>query len=76
MNICVIGVGYVGLVSGAVFAEQGTDVVCVENDREKTEMLQAGKIPIYEPGLQEMVSRNLQGGRVGNGTSYFTVEGR
>ena len=64
MNICVIGVGYVGLVTGAVFADQGNDVVCVDNDREKIEMLQAGKIPIYEPGLQEMVSRNLEDGRL------------
>ena len=51
MNICVVGTGYVGLVTGAVFADLGNDVVCVDNDRAKIEALKAGRMPIYEPGL-------------------------
>ena len=58
MNICVVGTGYVGLVTGAVFADLGNDVVCVDNDRAKVEALNAGRMPIYEPGLEEMVARN------------------
>ena len=60
MNICVVGTGYVGLVTGAVFADLGNDVVCVDNDRAKIESLRAGRMPIYEPGLEEMVVRNTQ----------------
>jgi UDPglucose 6-dehydrogenase len=59
MNICVVGTGYVGLVTGAVFADLGNDVVCVDNVAEKVAMLRAGRIPIYEPGLEEMVARNV-----------------
>jgi UDPglucose 6-dehydrogenase len=59
MNICVVGTGYVGLVTGAVFADLGNDVVCVDNDAGKIAELVAGRMPIYEPGLEEMVSRNL-----------------
>ncbi len=59
MNICVVGTGYVGLVTGAVFADLGNDVVCVDNDRTKIEALKAGRMPIYEPGLEEMVARNV-----------------
>jgi len=59
MNICVVGTGYVGLVTGAVFADLGNDVVCVDNDRAKIEALKAGRMPIYEPGLEEMVARNV-----------------
>ena len=58
MNICVVGTGYVGLVTGAVFADLGNYVVCVDNDRAKVEALKAGRMPIYEPGLEEMVARN------------------
>src|SRR5260370_1062960 len=58
MNICVVGTGYVGLVTGAVFADLGNDVVCVDNARAKVEALKAGRMPIYEPGLEEMVARN------------------
>src|SRR6266545_5191895 len=58
MNICVVGTGYVGLVTGAVFADLGNDVVCVDNDGAKIEALKAGRMPIYEPGLEEMVARN------------------
>jgi UDPglucose 6-dehydrogenase len=64
LNICVVGTGYVGLVTGAVFADLGNDVVCVDNDRAKVESLQAGRMPIYEPGLEEMVGRNAEDGRL------------
>ena len=64
MNICVIGTGYVGLVTGAVFADLGNDVVCVDNVPEKIEALVAGQMPIYEPGLEEMVARNLADARL------------
>ena len=65
MNICVVGTGYVGLVTGAVFADLGNDVTCVDNQRVKIEALRAGRMPIYEPGLEEMVLRNVADGRLG-----------
>ncbi len=64
MNICVVGTGYVGLVTGAVFADLGNDVVCVDIVPEKIAALQAGHMPIYEPGLEEMVARNVADGRL------------
>ena len=64
MNICVVGTGYVGLVTGAVFADLGNDVVCVDNDSVKITDLEAGRMPIYEPGLEEMVARNIADGRL------------
>jgi len=64
MNICVVGTGYVGLVTGAVFADLGNDVVCIDNDRPKIDRLRAGALPIYEPGLEEMVTRNVEDGRL------------
>ena len=64
MNICVVGTGYVGLVTGAVFADLGNDVVCVDNATKKIEALRAGQMPIYEPGLEEMVARNKDDGRL------------
>ncbi|MGH7399476.1 MAG: UDP-glucose dehydrogenase family protein [Candidatus Rokuibacteriota bacterium] len=64
MNICVVGTGYVGLVTGAVFADLGNDVVCVDNDQKKIEALRAGQMPIYEPGLEEMVIRNKDDARL------------
>ena len=64
MKIAVIGSGYVGLVTGTCFAESGNDVVCVDKVPAKVEMLQQGKIPIYEPGLTELVHRNTKDGRL------------
>ena len=64
MNICVVGTGYVGLVTGAVFADLGNDVICVDNNAAKIADLSAGTMPIYEPGLEEMVTRNLADGRL------------
>src|SRR3989442_12419715 len=69
MNICVVGAGYVGLVTGAVFADLGNEVVCVDNVADKIDALQAGRLPIYEPGLEEMVARN-----VGDSRLSFTTD--
>src|SRR5688572_31705067 len=59
VKIAVVGTGYVGLVAGVCFAESGNDVVCVDKDAAKVRALRAGKMPIYEPGLEELLRRNL-----------------
>ena len=64
MKITIIGTGYVGLVTGTCFAQVGHTVICVDNDEAKVRMLQAGGIPIYEPGLEEMVKENVAAGRL------------
>ena len=69
MKLCVVGTGYVGLVAGTCFAEGGNDVICVDIDQKKVADLQNGKVPIYEPGLEELIRRNT-----GNGRLRFTSD--
>ncbi len=64
MDVSIIGSGYVGLVTGACFADVGHNVICVDNDARKVESLQAGKVPIYEPGLEELIHRNVSAHRL------------
>ncbi len=64
MKVCVVGIGYVGLVSAGCLAEAGNDVVCVDVDEKKIAALNEGMIPIYEPGLTEIVQRNKKLGRL------------
>lgn len=60
MKIAVVGTGYVGLVTGTCFAESGVTVTCIDNDREKIKQLNDGSVPIYEPGLESMIRRNVE----------------
>jgi UDPglucose 6-dehydrogenase len=69
MRIAVVGTGYVGLVAGTCFAESGNDVVCIDIDAEKVAKLKAGVVPIYEPGLEELMRRNVHDGRL-----HFTTD--
>ncbi|MBU1853114.1 MAG: NAD-binding protein, partial [Candidatus Omnitrophica bacterium] len=64
MNICIVGAGYVGLVTGACFSDLGNKVICVDNDKKKIEMLKKSKMPFYEKGLEDMVRRNMKAQRL------------
>ena len=73
MRICVVGTGYVGLVAGTCFAETGNDVICVDIDEAKVEALRQGHVPIYEPGLEELIKRNVEEGRLAFTTDLSTA---
>ena len=73
VKLCVVGTGYVGLVTGTCFAATGQRVVCVDKDASKIERLQRFEIPIYEPGLEEMVKEQAEAGRLTFTTDLFVV---
>ena len=64
MKLCMIGTGYVGLVSGVCFSDLGNTVYCVDKDKKKINLLNSGKVPIYEPGLEEILKRNFKQNRL------------
>ena len=76
MKIAVLGTGYVGLVAGTCLAESGNDVACIDIDKDKVARLSRGEVPIYEPGLEELIERNLSDGRLSFTTELETVGGR
>ena len=69
MKICMIGTGYVGLVSGVCFSDLGNSVYCVDKDKDKIDFLNKGKVPIYEPGLDELIKKNFKQKRL-----FFTTD--
>ena len=69
MKLCMIGTGYVGLVSGVCFSDLGNEVICVDKDKSKIDLLQKGKVPIYEPGLSELVVKNFKNKRLSFSTN-------
>lgn len=69
MKICIIGCGYVGLVTGACISDLGNDVMCIDSDKDKIKKLKSGRIPIYEPGLEELIKKNMKEGRLSFGAS-------
>jgi UDPglucose 6-dehydrogenase len=69
MNICIIGTGYVGLVTGVCLAEFGMNLICVDNDQQKIDLLQRGKMSVHEPGLEDLVLKNMREGRLSFSTS-------
>ena len=70
MKICMIGAGYVGLVSGACFADLGNIVWCIDKNKRKIDMLNSKHVPIFEPGLSELISKNFNSGRLRFSTSF------
>ena len=74
MNISVIGTGYVGLVTGTCFAEMGNKVTCIDIDENKVKMMRDGKSPIYEPGLEPMMQRNIDDKRIFFLTDYDFIK--
>ena len=64
MKICMVGAGYVGLVSGSCFADLGNSVWCVDKDKQKIDMLNKGQVPIFEPGLKDLINKNYSSGRL------------
>ena len=71
-KLCMVGTGYVGLVSGACLADFGNEVICVDIDSDRIEKIRNGIMPIYEPGLKELVARNFEAGRL-NFTTVLAV---
>jgi UDPglucose 6-dehydrogenase len=74
MKVSVIGTGYVGLVSGVCFAEMGNDITCIDIDENKVQTMRDGKSPIYEPGLEAMMQRNIEANRIQFSTSYESIK--